>query len=192
MSARAAVAIALVAAVAAGCGIPTDEHATFQPAGDVPFGLLETTTSTALTAPPPSAVTARVCFVDSTDIIRPATRAMPTGFTPTELLRTLGEGPTPEERNQGWTTAVTGAELVDSIAVSGGVARTGLSEQFAAMPATDQLTAVAQFVCTLTAQPGIGQVQFAIDGSPAEVPRGDGSGTSDPVSRADYENLIGN
>ncbi len=58
------------------------------------------------------------------------------------------------------------------------------------MPAADQLKALAQLVCTFTEQRGVGQVQFSVSGSSAEVPRGDGSSTSDPVSRLDYTDLI--
>ena len=69
--------------------------------------------------------------------------------------------------------------------VTGGIATVELSADFTAASSTDQRAAVAQIVCTLTARPGIGQVQFQLNAKPADVPRGDGSTTSKPVSRDD-------
>jgi spore germination protein GerM len=55
----------------------------------------------------------------------------------------------------------------------------------------EQLLAVAQLVCTLTARPGVGPVSFTLEGAPVDVPTGDGSLTSGPVSRDDYADLLG-
>ena len=65
-----------------------------------------------------------------------------------------------------------------------------LNTDFGTESATDQLNAVAQIVCTLTARPGIGQVQFRLNGKSTAVPSGDGSTTSAAVSRDNYPNLI--
>jgi hypothetical protein len=64
-----------------------------------------------------------------------------------------------------------------------------LSSVFSALTGQRQLVAIAQIVCTLTSQPGIGQVAFTLDGEPVDVPKGDGSTTSAPVAADDYQHL---
>jgi spore germination protein GerM len=54
---------------------------------------------------------------------------------------------------------------------------------------TEQLIALAEIVYTATARPGVGQVSFTLEGEPIEIPRGDGSLTSDAVTRGDYREL---
>jgi hypothetical protein len=71
-----------------------------------------------------------------------------------------------------------------------GIARVELTADFAQHAAAEQVVAVAQVVCTLTNLPGVGQVQFTHDGDPADIPRADGSRTSEPVSRFDYSVLL--
>lgn len=162
-----------------------------QPDPEVPFRLLETTSTSRLPLPPPTgAATLRICLIGPRGVVRPVERdATGTSSLP-QLVTVLVEGPTLQERASGWTTAVAGPDLIGAIELDGGVATTELTDVFASLPADDQLGAVAQLVCTFTEQPGVGQVKFTRSGQGAEVPRGDGSSTSDPVSRSDYDNLI--
>ncbi|MDQ3980678.1 MAG: GerMN domain-containing protein, partial [Actinomycetota bacterium] len=74
--------------------------------------------------------------------------------------------------------------------VSAGVATVGLSSTFAEATGATQLDLIVELVCTLTAQPGIGQVRFELRGERIEIPRGDGSLTAEAVSRDDYRGLI--
>ncbi len=87
-------------------------------------------------------------------------------------------------------TALADPLAIRSIVVSAGVATVDLSAAVTALGGDDQLLAVAQIVCTLTALPGVGQVSFAVEGVPVEVPRGDGSLVAQPVSRDDYTSLL--
>jgi hypothetical protein len=184
-------ALTILCAALAACGIRAQEHATFESDDAVPFDLLDTTTSTATPSPArPDTVGIRVCLVDPTDHVVAVTRDLPSTFTLGDLVRIVGDGPTPAEREAGWTTAFSGSDLVDAVERAGGVAEVGLTDQFTTMPAPDQLKAIAQLVCTFTEQRGIGQVHFTVNGSSAEVPRGDGSATADAVSRLDYADLI--
>ncbi len=56
----------------------------------------------------------------------------------------------------------------------------------------DQRLAFAQIVLTLTRRPGIGQVQFSVDGEPIGVPGRDNviRAAGDLVSFEDYESLL--
>ena len=65
-----------------------------------------------------------------------------------------------------------------------------LLPEVSALPADEQLLAVAQIVCTLTGRPGVGQVSFTLQGARLAVPKGDGSLVSSPVARDDYAGLM--
>jgi spore germination protein GerM len=49
----------------------------------------------------------------------------------------------------------------------------------------EQLLALGQLVFTLTDQPGIGGVEFSLEGEPVDVPLADGTTQDGPVSRDD-------
>lgn len=175
----------------ASCGIDPEPSASFESTGEVPFDLLGTTPpGTAATPPALGATTTRICLVGSDARYYPVERELMPGYEPEELVEALVAGPTDTERSFGLTTALGDAVSVSSIEVSAGVASVDLDPVLADLPTADQLAAVAQLVCTLTEQPGVGQVRFTIGGRAVDVPRGDGSSTSDPVSRQDYQTLI--
>ncbi len=172
-----------------GCGVPTQDSVHVAPDREVPSGLLgaspSTTTTTVPAGPTTTAVT--LCLAQSSGPLRPVTRRLTGHPDLNDILQALAQPPTPQEQVQGLNTAVTPGITAT---VTGGVAKVVLDADFGTESATDQLNAVAQIVCTLTTRPGIGQVQFQLTGTVTEVPRGDGSGTSAPVSRDDYPKLI--
>jgi len=176
--------------LAAGCGIAADDQPRFDATGDVPFDLLGTTPPGTTAPAVPGGVSTRVCLLGADQLVHPVDRALPPGYASIELADLLTAGPTDTERSYGLTTALAEPGTVTGIDVQGGVATVDLDRALAARPVTDQLTVVTQLVCTLTAQPGVGQVRFTVEREPIAVPRGDGSSTSDPVSRQDYETLI--
>jgi spore germination protein GerM len=67
-----------------------------------------------------------------------------------------------------------------------GTATVDLAEAFTLAGQEDQAAAIAQLVYTLTARPGIGRVAFTLDGEVVEVPRGDGTLTTDALTRDDF------
>ena len=73
--------------------------------------------------------------------------------------------------------------------VARGLATVDLDAAFGELAGTAQLVALAELVYTATGRPGVGQVVFSLDGQPIEVPRGDGSLTSEPLTRSDYPEL---
>lgn len=189
MRRRALRASALVAGLlVAACGVPTDENAAFDRSEDVPFGLLDPAAPTTTTAAAPVAQATLCLRADGhlVSVQRPVA-AVPRG----EALRDMLESdPTEAEQGRGLRSALFAEGLVHTVTVGGGIASVDLSPLFREGSATDQLLAIAQVVCTLTAQPGVGQVSFTVEGGSVEVPRGDGSLTASPLSRDDYAGLI--
>ncbi|HVM41355.1 MAG TPA: GerMN domain-containing protein [Acidimicrobiia bacterium] len=176
------------------CGVPGQDEATFVGPDEVPFDLLEPSTTT--TVPPttttverPRPVEVRLCYWRG-ERLRAVTRDLPPARVQPERLVTLP--PSAAQTEDGLESRVLEEGFVLDVAISGGVARVDLAAPFAGLASDEQLAALAQTVCTLTSQPGVGQVSFTLEGAPVEVPRGDGSVTANPVSRDDYANLIGN
>jgi hypothetical protein len=182
------IALGAVGLCIAGCGVPTQSVAHSTPDDQVPSGLLSPTPPTSTTLPPTTATSAvTICLTLPIGPLGTVVRQVPANPTTNAVLKALAQDPTTQEKALGLGTSVT-SDLTAT--VQKGIADVTLNPEFASNSSADQLTAVAQIVCTLTAQPGIGQVQFELGGAAAAVPRGDGSSTSDPVSRDDYPHLI--
>jgi spore germination protein GerM len=175
------------------CGVRTEDDAVFVDDDEVPFDLLDVATTQPPEAAPPSDATSSVelCFVDG-DLIVPVKRPAPPDLAPSEVLDVLGAGPNRLEEEAGLGSALPDAAIAAPVADAGGVAEVDLAGSFADTGGQQQLLAIAQLVCTLTARPGLGQVAFTLDGEPIAVPRGDASTTTDPVARDDYRGLIAN
>lgn len=175
-------------ALLAACGIPTQSTAQVAPDRDVPAGLLNGSASTTTTRPQASPTTpVTVCLTQQVGPLRTVLRQLPAGQHLNQIVANLAAAPSPAEEGLGLATAVTAGITAN---VDRGIGKVTLNADFASASSDDQLKAVSQIVCTLTAQPGIGQVQFELNGTIADVPRGDGSLTSDPVSRDDYPGLM--
>ncbi|MCD9622905.1 GerMN domain-containing protein [Rhabdothermincola salaria] len=176
--------------VLAGCGISPDDSPRAQPDEDVPFGLLERGDGATTTVAAPTAVPISICLVRTDGQLV----SIPRDFAPnpslSEVLGALGDPPTDAERTLGLSTAISDDAVVNEVRTSAGVANVDLGAGVVEGSARNQLAAVAQIVCTLTQQPGIGQVRFLVDGVNVEVARGDGSTTADAVSRRDYATVM--
>lgn len=188
-------AVSVVVALAGGCGIPTDDEPTLADRDDVPFGLLDdeapaTSSTTSTTTRAGRGREVSVCFFFGPRLVE-VTRPAPADTT--GLASVLAVVTAADEGAGGpeLSTALADETVVESVTVSGGVAEVDLGTLFADAGATEQRRMVAQLVCTLTAQPGIGSVAFSLAGGPVEVPVGSGSLTDQPVSRDDYAELIG-
>ncbi len=109
------------------------------------------------------------------------------------VIAALEAGPPTDEVGIGLQTLLP-SRLITSVAESGaGFATVDLaSVPFEGIQPRDQRLAIAQIVLTLTRRPGIGQVQFTLDGEPLAVP-GRGNVQTVPgalVSRNDYQSLL--
>lgn len=185
----AAVALTTLSLFAA-CGVRSEGDPTAVADDDVPFGLLTTSTTA---PPPPTTIPAvtfplTVCFHRGPEVL-PVPRSAPERGV-TAAIRALLDGPTAEEAEQGISSAVFDPAIVLSARATGGIATVELSPAFADVGTVVQLDVIVELVCTLTAQPGVGQVSFELRGLPVEVPRGDGSLTAEPVSRDDFPGVI--
>jgi spore germination protein GerM len=187
---RRRLATVLLAALAAGavtsCGVGAQSEPRVIDASDVPFGL-GARAETPTTAPGSSSHT-YVVFLVADDHLRPAIRGARSAPTALEQLRQLTRGPTPAESEAGLRTLLTPDVTIDDVRVARGVATIELSGVGASQPSSrERALAVAQMVYTATAVAGVDRVRFEVAGEPAEVPRGDGTLTSRPVDRSDYQ-----
>ena len=182
MSARRPVALLAAAMLwlLTGCGVPADPAPRSIPAGEVPFGLLGTTTTSTRPAP----ATRAVVFLVEGDQLVPVRREVMAPATPATVLATMATGPTPSEAAAGLRTAlVTGVRLLQ---LSAGTATVRLDRDFAATHIREQILALAQLVYTITELPGVDGVQFTFDNEPAEIPTAEGRLKAGPVNRVDF------
>jgi hypothetical protein len=202
-----ALAVTVLVAVAS-CGMPEDRA--FEPVAgdDIPYGLLETTTSTSTTTTSTTSTTilrptttlaptttttdpveqVSVYFVLGSRLT-PVARMLPKPVTPTEAMIELQLGPTREDRPIGVRSSVQ-PDMIGEVQVQGGTAFVNLAGTFLNLSQPEQILAFGQIVGTLTDLRGIGRVAFTIDGRPVDAQRGDGSLAPESVSRDDYLNLL--
>lgn len=179
----------LVAPLVAGaCSVQGQERAQVRDDDAVPFGLLDQDVPPLL-PPVPAVVTETVslCFVD-VDAVVAVDAAIDPPIDLPDVVEALAEPPGSAAGSL--RTAVGEPPLVRDVRLVAGVARVDLLPAITELGGDEQLLAVAQLVCTLTGRPGVGLVSFTLVGSPVDVPRGDGSLTSGPVSRDDYADLV--
>lgn len=188
MRRAALIAIGLVAF--GSCAVATQDRAEVADGDAVPFALLDRDAPPLVptTAPEMEGEDVQLCFIREGRLVPVGVR-LETPVDPEDALAALASPP--EDAPAALRTALADPLVVRDITVGAGVARVDLAPSITELGGDDQLLAVAQIVCTLTARSGVGQVSFAVEGSPVEVPRGDGSLVSQSVSRDDYSSLIG-
>jgi hypothetical protein len=184
------VVILAALALLAGCG-SGDEETTVAAPGET----TATTTGSTTTAPTETGDVAeeqrlQVYFLRDEKIGVGARRVPETPAVGAEAVRALLEGPSDEEGTAGLTTAIpSGTELLD-LEISDGVATVDLSEEFASGGGSLSIQArVAQVVYTLTQFPTVRSVAFRLEGEPVEALGGEGLVLTEPVDRADFEDL---
>ena len=183
------VGVIVVVMGGAACAVSTQDRASVAGERSVPFGLLDADAPPLVptTVAGPAAEAVQLCFVRD-GRLAPVVRPLDAPVDPEDAVAALASPPT--DLPETVRTAVPDPQVIRDITVAAGVARVDLAASIAELGGDDQLLAVAQIVCTLTARPGVGQVAFALEGLPTEVPRGDGSVVSQPVSRDDYAPLL--
>jgi len=183
----AAAGACVLAVVAAGCSVSAQGSPKMTADDAVPFGLLKPD-APALVPPVSAPVTESValCFVED-GRLGVVQRSLDAVASLSDVVEALTEPPT--TAGASLTTALS-PSLVVGVRLQGGVVQIDLSPAVSALGGSNQLLAVAQLVCTLTARPGVGQITFTVSSAPVDVPRGDGSLTADPVSRDDYATLL--
>jgi spore germination protein GerM len=192
---RAVRAGVLAACLAVGaCGVPTGDAPTTIPASDVPYGLAE---PNATTAPPEQATPmvdpSRLYLVAPDDSLVPRPREVTGGTLDArleDLLADLAAGPTEEERKEQLSTALPPEVQLEVAGVEGGVATVDLTAEAEPPTGWASRRAVAQIVLTATSVPGVRAVLLTLAGEPVDVPLPSGELTADPVTAADYEELL--
>jgi spore germination protein GerM len=180
---------AAVAVVVAACAPSSQQHARPVKDADVPFQLLEQKPAPAVSPTTgPGAKDVTVCFVRDAELTAVST-SVRAPVTLAGVLHAL-DGP-PSGSDGQLRSALSGTDVVRSVKLSGGVAQVALGASISTMAPDEQVLAVGQIVCTLTAQPGVGQVAFTLGGAPLPVPTGDGSLATDVVTRDDYAAMLG-
>lgn len=186
---RRALAAVVLALVLPACGVGAENGADRVDDESVPFDLLAPPTvpePTTTTTSPPNTTTVQLFYVIDGALIE-VDRELPPPVSPPRLIAELGVGPTDRESRRGIITLLPEGSGVDGVRVVGGIASVELGDAFLAVGPDDQRLALAQLVFTLTGRPGVGRVMFKINGEPIDVPQGDGTLTSDSVSRDSYE-----
>jgi len=178
------------ALVLGACGVPVDSGATPVPNVDVPYELLDATTSTNVPNSPQGGDTSICLTLDSTVLAVGRSRDGSSDLN--SLLGIVSAGPTEGEIGLGLRSVLTGDDPVLAVRRTEGGAEVELGTDFAELPADQQLLAVAQMTCALTAQTGVRRVTFLLDDRQIEVPVQGGSLVSRPVTRDDYDRLIAN
>lgn len=178
--------VALGALAVAGCGVTTSDRVDRADPERVPFGLLDTDTSVA----PDRGPTSRP--VDLYFYDRQAQRlVIVPGQVPDTSLESVLIALQEVSATSGAPAGnpLNGSDVLRAVSISRGRAQVDLSAAFSDLTGPAQLVALAEIVFTATARPGVGQVSFTLEGEPLQVTRGDGSLTSEPVTRADYPEL---
>jgi spore germination protein GerM len=190
-------AAAFVVAVASGCG-PSSQNAATELRG-VPNDLTaptttSTTSTTIATSPTTSVATESVVlhFVLG-ESITTAIRLIRLGSDAQAVLDLLLEGYPSSLFGPDVRSAIP-RDLTATVTVERGLATVDTDESLLRdISPIDQPLAIAQIVLTLTSRPGIGQVNFLVNGDPQAVPRGGGelAPADQPVAYDDYAMLLG-
>jgi hypothetical protein len=179
---------ALVSAVVAtACGV-RDEHAPRRVDPEtVPFGLAEPEAGKQLD---PTGTVSMSVFLEGEDALVAVERRVRGPVDARTALAALLEGPSRDEARLGLSSALPSPDAVRLLSEQDSTATVELSSDFRDGTVTHQVAALAQIVYTLTGVPRVDQVRFVIDGTPAAVPRQDGSLTRDAVDRSDYREFV--
>jgi spore germination protein GerM len=113
-------------------------------------------------------------------------RELPDPVTVVDLIRSLLDGATDQESERGIRSVIASTTELLSSQRRDRTVVLNFSADFAIPQGEGGITSVAQVVFTATELEGISGVTFELDGVPTEVPRGDGTLTSDPLFRSDF------
>ena len=174
-------ATVVLAAISA-CSVAADDEASAIDVDAVPFDLLDPDAPNV--APVVDGRSATVCLLRDEQLVVVQREVERDADLRTVLVSLAGVSDA--EAAAGLETAVSGADEIHEVDTAGGIATVDFDAAADQTLTPDPLATIAQLVCTLTAQPGIGAVRFTVDGDPIDVPRQDGSLTDAPVSRDDY------
>lgn len=173
------------ALLAAGCGVPADDHARVLDPSTAPYGILRDRET------PPAGAHRVVVFLARDGRLIPVTRRIPERPTPASVLAALTDGPTASEQAQGLISVLPPDAEADVAGVAGGTVTVTLPAALDENARVDAALAFGQLVLTMTSLPDVSAVVFEHEGQQLQVPRGDGSLSTGPLRREDYQGLAG-
>jgi spore germination protein GerM len=107
-----------------------------------------------------------------------------------DVIEALVAGATDAEERSGLRTSIPAGTALIDVRREGPIAVIDLSADFAAVGGAQEILAVAQFVITTTQIEGIESVSFELQGVRTDVPITDGALSVEPVTAADYADLV--
>ena len=188
MPARVLALIAL-AALAVGCGLPSEGGHTVDDVS-VPYHLLDDRAAPDGSGGDAASSTAPLVFwVDDEGLLIPRTASATCPVDVRGLLDELRAGPMQTARSQGLATALPPESGLELVSTTSDAVTVNLETE-SQISAERLPIAVGQVVLTLTSAPDIRRVSLLSNGEPVQVPLADGELTTLPVSAADYVSLV--
>lgn len=170
------------------CGVPSDPRPETISEDQIPFDLLAPSTTQAATTLPLATATQTLYMIRG-EKLAPVSRTVASPPALGNVLGALIQGTTIAEADNGLRSAINSQANVLSAQISAGVASINLNGAFAGLGLQDQILAVAQLTYTATEMHGVTGVRISLDSVPADMPRGDGSTTKEPLTRSDYSQV---
>lgn len=187
MGGRATMVAGIIGLLAvSGCALEAESTARRSADADVPFALLDADAPAVV--PEAGGTPVTLCLAREARIEEVRRRLDP-DLELVDVVRALTRDVSEQESAVGLRTALPADTQIASASVRRGTAVVDF-EAAPELSGPDRVLAIAQIVCTLSHQIGIGQVGFTADGEPLQVPVADGSLVSDPVNVEDYSPLL--
>jgi spore germination protein GerM len=183
---RGIAALTVSTLVLTACGVPPEDEP-----HPVPLPRRPLNTASAPPATEPAGEVAQVLCLVRDDRLAQTVRRVDPALDPQRQLDQLVAGPTPTEQTQGLSTALAVTGLTVNLPAGSTTATVEISEANSGAARNDAVLAYGQIVCTLTSRADTAAVSFVRDGRPLQVPRGDGTLTSQALRSTDYRSLIG-
>ncbi|QYG92771.1 GerMN domain-containing protein [Iamia sp. SCSIO 61187] len=173
--------LALLVALLAGCGIPTDGEP--RPLAD------EATPPAADPQPELGDTTAQVYLVNNDERLVPRPRALEGAKTPVTVLEALLLPTSEEEEADGLQTQIPALTTIVGVTEEDGILAVDLSAEWGELLVPDALYAYAQVVLTLTELPGVEGVRFLVEGQPVDAAPTVNETPTEVVEAEDYATL---
>ncbi len=185
--ARAGLTAAVAAVVLAACGVPLEEEPrTVEP----PRGPFAAAGSPTPASPPQAGTVAQPLYFVRGDRLVAVLRRVQTLPGVRDHVEDLVAGPTRAEADAGLANALGGDTVIGAVRLEGSRAIVDLEDAPESGGRSDEVLALGQVVCTLTARADVATVSFWQEGQALGVPRADGSLSQAPLTVADYSGLI--
>lgn len=168
------------------CGNGTQSKPVALDRDAVPFGLLQSTSTTEPTTTLPAMKYPFVVYFEGADGIAQAIRTANEPANARLVADALLAGPTREETQIGMRSAIPPRSIAHVERVAGRMITVDLRPAFLEISGAEQKVALTQIVFTMTRLQHTMRVKFLLDGQPVSVLRANGTVTRQPVTRGDY------